>query len=57
MGIRAIKGINDLSFCFSGSKIIDGSFKLVVDEKEITLRTNYKLDKDYVYNRILKQKY
>lgn len=50
-----IKGINDLSFCFSGSKIIDGSFKLVVDEKEITLRTNYKLDKDYVYNRILKQ--
>ena len=50
-----INGIKNISITFSGAKIVSGKFKLLVNGKEIFLRANDKLDKKYVYNRILKQ--
>lgn len=51
----SIVGINNLSFVFIGKKVIDGDFEIIVDGKKIPMKTNFKLDKEYVYDRILKQ--
>lgn len=50
-----INGIKNASIVFYGQKKINGNFKLIVNGKEISMRANDKLDKEYVYNRVLKQ--
>lgn len=50
-----LKGINNVSLYFEGKKLKKGNFELIIDGERIHFRTNYKLDKVYVYNRILKQ--
>ena len=50
-----LKGINNVFLYFDGKKFKNGNFELIIDGEKVCFRTNYKLDKEYVYNRILKQ--
>ena len=50
-----LKGINNVFLYFDGKKFKNGNFELIIDGEKVYFRTNYKLDKEYVYNRILKQ--